>query len=180
MRAVEWSVLMASAQSGDRGAYRQLLLAVTPMIRGRVARAFRDPAENEDVVQEVLMTLHAIRHTYDPGRPFGPWLVAIIQRRVVDRLRRKGRELEREAPWDDADVTFADPATNQQESAVDALRLREAINKLPAGQRDALRMLKLEDMSLKEAAAASGTSVAALKVATHRALQSLRRMLRDR
>jgi RNA polymerase sigma-70 factor (ECF subfamily) len=54
--------------------------------------------------------------------------------------------------------------------------LREAIERLPQGQRDAIRLLKLQEMSLKEAAAASGLSVAALKIATHRALKNLRKM----
>ena len=47
----------------------------------------------EDAVQDVLMTVHSIRQTYDPNRPFGPWLVTIAHRRVVDRLRRTTRGL---------------------------------------------------------------------------------------
>ncbi len=56
--------------------------------------------------------------------------------------------------------------------------LKEAIADLPAGQRRAIELLKLREMSLKEAAAASGTSVGALKVATHRAMDALRRKLK--
>jgi RNA polymerase sigma-70 factor (ECF subfamily) len=55
--------------------------------------------------------------------------------------------------------------------------LRDAVERLPPGQRDAIRMLKLQEMSLKEAAAVSGMTVAALKVATHRAVKSLRKVL---
>lgn len=58
------------------------------------------------------------------------------------------------------------------------MALSEAIEKLPPDQREAIKMLKLNEMSLKEAAAASGRSIAALKVATYRALRNLRRMLK--
>jgi RNA polymerase sigma-70 factor (ECF subfamily) len=134
----------------------------------------RDPADIEDSVQDVLLTVHAIRHTYDPTRPFGPWLVAIAHRRITDRLRRQGRSTARETPLADEHETFAAPDANYHESMSAARALREAIERLPQGQRDAIKLLKLQEMSLKEAATASGMSVAALKVATHRAMKKLR------
>ena len=59
------------------------------------------------------------------------------------------------------------------------MALRKAIEDLPSGQRQAIKLVKLGEMSLKEAATASGMSIAALKVATHRALKTLRRVLAD-
>ena len=53
--------------------------------------------------------------------------------------------------------------------------IAEALDRLPPGQREAVRLTKIEGLSLKEASAASGMSVAALKIATHRAIQRLRR-----
>lgn len=166
---------MARAQSGDREAYRHLLEAVTPYVRALAARQVRNRSDLEDTVQDVLMTIHAVRHTYDPARPFGPWLVAIANRRIVDGLRRRGRIGSHETELDTEQETFLPSAANLQEEAVDARAVRDAVERLPAGQREALRLLKLEEMSLKEAAAASGMSVAALKVATHRALKTLRK-----
>src|SRR6266851_3781781 len=119
----------------------------------------------------------AARHTYDPARPFGPWLVAIANRRVVDGLRRQGRSRAREVALETEHETFAAPQANLAETASDGRVLRDAVEQLPPGQRDAIRMLKLQEMSLKEAAAVSGMTVAALKVATHRALKSLRKVL---
>ena len=58
------------------------------------------------------------------------------------------------------------------------LALVGAIDKLPPDQRAAIKMLKLEEMSLKEASRATGRSVAALKVATHRAIKNLRKLLK--
>ncbi len=176
----DWSRMMARAQDGDREAYRQLLEAITPYLRALVARQVRRREDLEDTVQDILLTVHAVRHTYDPARPFGPWLVAIANRRVIDGLRRRGRLDQRETAMETELETFAAPETNLVEDADEARRLREAIGCLPAGQREAIRMLKLEEMSLKEAAAASGTSVAALKVATHRALKALRKWIEAR
>ena len=176
-RELDWSIYMARAQAGDRDAYRRLLEDVAPYLRSIAARHFRNSGDIEDAVQEVLLTVHAVRHTYDPARPFGPWLVAIANRRVVDGLRRQGRSRAREVALDAEHETFAAPEANYHEAASEARALREAVESLPPGQRDAIRMLKLQEMSLKEAAAVSGMTVAALKVATHRAVKSLRKVL---
>ncbi len=175
---LDWSVAMVRAQRGDRDAYRQLLEAMTPYLRALAARQIRNRDDLEDSVQDILLTVHAVRHTYDPARPFGPWLVAIANRRIVDGLRRRGRLGVHETPLESEPETFAAPETNLIETTEDARRIHEAVKHLPAGQREAIRMLKLEEMSLKEAAATSGMSIAALKVATHRALKTLRQLIK--
>ncbi|MDQ0140367.1 sigma-70 family RNA polymerase sigma factor [Cupriavidus necator] len=176
----DWSAMMARAQAGDRAAYRRLLEGIAPYIRALAARQVRNHEDIEDIVQDVLLTVHAVRHTYDPARPFGPWLVSIARRRIIDSLRRRARTRAREAPLDTEPETISDPGANLQEMALDAQAVRDAVDCLPAGQREALRMLKLEEMSLKEAAVASGVSVGALKVATHRALKTLRKLFRSK
>jgi RNA polymerase sigma factor (sigma-70 family) len=167
---------MAQAQAGNQDAYRQLLEDITPYLRVLAARQIRNVDDIEDTVQDVLLTVHSVRDTYDPSRPFGPWLVAIANRRIVDGLRRRGRVCAHESSMENELETFVADAANLQEEAVDSRLIREAIEQLTVGQRDAMRMLKLEEMSLQEAAAASGMSVAALKVATHRAMKRLREM----
>jgi RNA polymerase sigma-70 factor (ECF subfamily) len=171
---------MARAQGGDAVAYRHLLEEVTPYLRSLAARRHSDACDIEDAVQDVLLTVHAIRNTYDPTRPFGPWLVAIANRRFVDRLRHQGRVKSRETPLTAVHETFPGHQTNVDAGISDRRTLEGAVEKLPPGQRQAIRLLKLEEMSLKEAAAASGTSIASLKVATHRALRNLRKMLSNR
>jgi RNA polymerase sigma-70 factor, ECF subfamily len=175
-----WSSLMTHAQDGDQSAYRQLLYEISLYLRSVVARHHRNPADVEDTLQDILLTVHAIRHTYDPSRPFGPWLVAIAHRRIVDRLRRQGRESRRETPLEPEHETFAARDANLTDSAGDERALRAAIERLPEMQRQAITLLKLKEMSLKEAAAASGISITALKVATHRAVKSLRKILGGR
>jgi RNA polymerase sigma-70 factor (ECF subfamily) len=175
-----WSSLMARAQSGDREAYRRLLTEVTPYIRALAAKYLRESADVEDTSQDVLLTVHAIRHTYDPTRPFVPWLTAIIRRRVVDRLRKHGRTRGRETPLEPRHETFEFPAANQDSGRWDAEALRNAVARLPPRQERAVTLLKLQEMSLKEAAAASGMTVASLKVATHRGIRALRNLLKPR
>ena len=181
----EWAVWMAAAQHGDQDSYRRLLQSVSPVL-ARIVRA-RWPraaaADIEDAVQETLIALHAARHLYDPRRPVLPFLVGLLRYRGIDVLRRRRRIQDTETALDATDAdgpgeTFSSVATDtSQEVALDGATLRREIGRLPQQQRQALQMMKLEGMSLKEASAASGMSVTALKVATHRAIQSLRKRL---
>jgi RNA polymerase sigma-70 factor (ECF subfamily) len=171
---------MARAQRGDSEAYRRLLKDITPYLRLIAARRHRDPTDMEDAVQDILLTVHAIRQTYDPTRPFGPWLVTIADRRLIDRLRRQGRLRARETPLAPEHETFPAELSNLDEEMSDKRELLEALAELPTSQRKAIELLKLKEMSLKEAAVATGMSITALKVATHRALASLRQILSTR
>ncbi|ACB95073.1 sigma-70 family RNA polymerase sigma factor [Beijerinckia indica] len=178
-RDLDWTILMARAQDGDTVAYLRLLQEITPYLRSLVRRWHKDHWDVEDTVQDILLTLHSIRHTYDPLRPFGPWLVGIASRRAIDRLRRRGRQALREAPLTaehEATVTAAD----NNDDVLDKHRLTEAVGSLPLIQRTAVDLLKLKEMSLKEASDATGLSIASLKMATQRALRTLRTLLSDR
>jgi RNA polymerase sigma-70 factor (ECF subfamily) len=169
-----WGALMAAAQGGDQRAYATLLREIAPRLRSLARNRIRDPHEAEDAVQDALMTLHALRHTYDPARPFGPWLTTIATRRAIDRLRRQGRGAGRESPIEDLPESAAAVAP-EAEARLEGRRLREAVASLPESQRTALNLAKLQDLPLAEASARSGMSVGALKVATHRAMASLRK-----
>lgn len=176
-RDLDWSLLMARAQAGDGEAYRRVLVDIAPYLQSLARRQHRDAGDVEDAVQDVLLTVHAIRHTYDPNRPFRPWLVAIARRRLIDRLRRQGRTTAREVALDLEHETFCAPEANLGEAEWNKRVLGDAIARLPPGQRDAVLLLKLQEMSLQQASAASGLSVTALKVAMHRAMKNLRKML---
>jgi RNA polymerase sigma-70 factor (ECF subfamily) len=174
---LDWSILMARAQAGDAAAYRRLLEEITPYLRSLAARYHNDRSDIEDAVQDTLLTLHAIRYTYDATRPFGPWLVAIANRRLVDRLRRQSRLRARETPLAPAHETFPEHRTNLEGELSDRFEVEAAIQKLAPGEQHAIRLLKLKEMSLKEAAAASGMSIGALKAATYRAVKNLKNVL---
>jgi len=178
-RDLRWSRMMAAAQSGDRRAYEDLLRECLPLLRQICRARLRDATEAEDAVQDTLLTIHRARASYDASRPFRPWLVAITERRALDRIRARGRRSGREAALDlAADL----PApTGSADAALDADRaaakLRDAVQDLPQSQRTALGLTKLQDLTLQEASARSGMSIGAIKVATHRAMQTLRRRL---
>src|SRR6516162_11078501 len=129
------AMLMARAQAGEREAYRRLLEDITPFIRALAARRLHDASEVEDAVQDVLLTVHVIRHTYDPRRPFAPWLVAIANRRIVDRLRRQTRRNLRQTPLNSKHETFSAPEANLAAVGSDAAALRAAVEALPCRQR---------------------------------------------
>jgi RNA polymerase sigma-70 factor (ECF subfamily) len=172
---------MSAAQAGERGAYERLLREISPYIRAIARARSSNRADIEEIVQDTLLTIHRIRHTYDPRRPFTPWLAAIASRRSIDALRRRIRVARHEAPEDGAYETFADAAANHDIEAVrSAEEVGELLQQLPARQRQALEALKLKEMSLAEASAASGQSVGALKVNAHRALKALRALFQER
>jgi RNA polymerase sigma factor (sigma-70 family) len=178
-RDLDWTILMARAQDGETIAYLRLLQEITPYLRSMVRRWHKDHWDAEDTVQDILLTLHSIRHTYDPSRPFGPWLVGIANRRAIDRLRRRGRQTQREAPLT-SEHEVAATAPGENDNMLDKQKLTEAIKVLPPIQQKAVDLLKLKEMSLKEASDITGLSVASLKMATYRALQNLRALLSDR
>jgi RNA polymerase sigma factor (sigma-70 family) len=171
---------MRAAQDGDAQAYAALLGTLTPKLRQIIGNQRRSlqAADIEDLVQDVLLSLHAVRGTYDPERPFMPWLLTIMQNRLADAARRYARHGAHEVQVEQPDVTFSDqPANTEADAFGDPQALQRAIRELPQGQRQAIEMLKLREMSLKEASAATGTSIGALKVSVHRAMTTLRKAL---
>jgi RNA polymerase sigma factor (sigma-70 family) len=176
------SSLMRKAQDGDQAAYASLLREVLPILK-RVVQArlgFLPVMDREDLVQDILMSVHAARVTYDPTRPFKPWLMTIAHNRMVDQARRNSRRAANEMSVDEypADVADADAGAASDRYG-DPEELRRAITVLPKGQRSALELLKLREMSLKEASQATGMSVSALKVSVHRAIKTLRVSLKS-
>jgi RNA polymerase sigma-70 factor (ECF subfamily) len=175
------AVLMRAAQEGDSAAYGQLLCAVTPFVRRLASRRWTGSDDAEDVVQDILLSLHQVHHTYDPARPFLPWLMAIARNRLVDVQRRQMRRARGEVAVETLPETISEEETKELiDQMADAEALTQALAQLPAGQRKAVELLRIKEMSLKEAAEASGMSVAALKVSMHRAMKSLRAILTRR
>jgi RNA polymerase sigma factor (sigma-70 family) len=175
--------LMCLAQSGDSSAYDRLLRQCADLIRRTVKRRYpflADP-DAEDLVQDILLSIHTVRATYDANRPFIPWLMAIVRNRTADMARRYSRRSAREIAVEKYPETFDEAQPNMSDEVYgDPEALRQALSTLPKGQRTAIELLKLREMSLKEASKASGMSVSALKVATHRATRALRLTLEPR
>jgi DNA-directed RNA polymerase specialized sigma24 family protein len=104
-----WAALMTRAQDGDRDAYHALLIDITPYLRA-IASRYVGRDESEDAVQEILLVVHDIRHTWERARPFKPWLSTIATRRCIDLLRSRSRRVERELFTDESLEAFDDDA----------------------------------------------------------------------
>lgn len=176
----EWPALMRRAQDGDQAAYRAVLAAMLPAVRALAKRRIIDETLVEDVVQDVLLTVHRLRHTYDPARPMLPWIAAITGARAIDALRRTGRARRREVADEEAFERAADPRALDPIAAMDAGRaVGRMLDGLPERQRQLVEMVKLREMSLDDAAAESRMSVSAVKAVLHRAYSRLRQYGND-
>jgi RNA polymerase sigma-70 factor, ECF subfamily len=165
------ALLMRSMQDGDRDACRVLLDDIGPAVMQFLRRRIADPNELEDVYQEVFMALYEARHTYEPDRPFEPWLFAIARNVAADHARRYWTR----AKWEE--LAAEPPERPHGEPLSVPPDLEAALEKLPPAQREAFSMLKLDGMSLEAAAARTGISVGALKVRAHRAYNALKKMI---
>jgi len=168
---------MARAQDGDQLAYSRLLKTIVPVIRALVRRKiYQDDAFVEDVVQEVLLAVHRVRHTYDPQRPFLPWLSAIISARAIDALRARGRRECWEVADEEAMLEHPDASiTDGHDKLAPAQEVNNLLSRLPDRQRHMVELVHLSEMSLAEAAANSSMTLSAVKSVLHRAFITLRR-----
>ena len=165
-----WGDLMAAAQRGEGGAYHRLLSEIDPWLRRFYARRL-PPAAVEDAAQEAMIAVHAKRHTYEPGRPFRPWLAAIARYKWIDRLRAMGRDATDELG--DTEV-----AVDGHERAVtSAVVLEDLLARIKPAQAEVIRLVKLSGYSIEEAAAATGQSASLVKVNIHRGLGKLSGMV---
>ncbi len=157
--------LMARAQAGNADAYKAVLKAcqrwLTGFYSGRIV-----PHQIDDLVQDTLVSLHRKRSTYDPSRPFLPWLAAIARYRWVDQLRRTYRANETELE----DHLVADPVSADITARVSLARLLE---KIPQKQAHVIRLVKIDGYSIKEAALRTGQTEPLVKVNIHRGLKKL-------
>jgi RNA polymerase sigma-70 factor (ECF subfamily) len=158
--------LMTASQKGDASAYRVLLSEVQMWLE-RYFRRRVAPAQLDDLVQEVLMAVHAKRATWDPSRPFLPWLAAIARYRWVDHLRKVYRKAEDE-------LGDYDAAEDSEEEAVMArMSLERLFVHLPDKQSEVIELVKIDGLSIAEASAKTGQSESLVKVNIHRGLKKL-------
>lgn len=163
---------MARAQQGDQTAYRHLLTQVMKSLEGYYRRRVREAENAADVLQLALLKLHLARHTYDPSRPFEPWLFAIARSVLIDYFRARGRRVAAELI---SDEVFDEAA--EDGGAYGRLAFREALEQLTAEQQEALRLMKIDGLSVEAAAKRVGVSQGNMKVRIHRALKALKRSL---
>lgn len=169
----ELRALMTAGLDGDAIAYHRLLERLTGHLRAyyrnRFARIGHGAAEAEDLLQEVLIAVHTHRHTYDLSQPFTPWIHAIARYKFLDYLRRTKYSF-KDMPIERAEELTADSDMAAIESGLDLHRLMSQIS---SKARKAIQYVKLEGLSVSEAATRCGISESAVKVAVHRGLKAL-------
>src|SRR6266571_6981362 len=173
----ELRALMTAGLDGDAIAYKMLLERLSSQLRayfkGQLNRLNRGPVEAEDLVQEALIAIHTRRHTYDRSQLLTPWVYAIARYKFVDYLRRS-KISRTDVPIEDAEALTAYNDSAQVESNLDLDKLLAGIS---PKTRQAIQYVKLEGLSVSEAAARSGMSESAVKVAVHRGLKALATMI---
>jgi RNA polymerase sigma-70 factor, ECF subfamily len=163
--------LMQRAQAGDREAFQTLFREVGPLVTQFLRRRLADKTEIEDICQETLLAVYKSRHTFQPQRPFEPWLFAILRKVTAEHLRRNRQRLGVQTYLDELPEIGVESCSSQDSE------LRDAFAQLSPAQIEALDLTKWQGLSVEEAARRAGTSVGSMKVRVHRAYESLKRSL---
>jgi RNA polymerase sigma-70 factor (ECF subfamily) len=166
--------LMMRSLDGDSGAHRQLLDLLGRYLRGYFTRRIGAAAEVEDLVQETLLAVHLKRDSYDRSLPFTPWAYALARYKLIDHLRRRSRSIQ--VPLEDAGALFA--AEDAEEGAL-RTDLDRLLQRLPDRQRTLIEDVKLQGLSIEEAAQKRGVTAVSARVMLHRSLKWLNQVLRD-
>ena len=168
--------LMKLYQDGDGEVLAEIYGIIAPGLVNYLYRRCGDRALAEDLLQEVFLRVHKVRHTYLTDRPVKPWIYAIARHVCIDALRKKGRRREvgcEEAANDSAAARpYGDrgPAYGMDE-------IERALENLPTAQREAMMLTKISGLSIREASAVLGISEGAVKVKVHRAVKTVHRLL---
>src|SRR5882724_9947575 len=165
--------LMRQYQQADSEAAAILVQSLSPQLyrffRGQLGSA----TDAEDMLQDVWLRIHRVRHTYRPAEPLLPWVYAIARRVRVDSYRKRQRIATRERAVD----LLPEAAAGKTEEAKNLPAFEDLVAALPESQREVLTMLKVNELSLEEVARATSSSVGAVKQKAHRAYQRLRSLL---
>jgi len=178
--------LMARYCDGDASAFRELYAAVAPRLYGYLVKMARHRALADDLLQQTFLKVHRARAAYVRGADPVPWLYAIAHRTFIDEARKSQRAIVKvgdgdELPEISADLGGQPPASRDEPADPERVRAAlDALAQLPAAQREAVVLTKLDGKSVAEAAEIAGTTVGAMKVRAHRGYEALRKLLRGR
>ena len=168
--------LLLQGLAGDGAAYHAFLKELAAYLRAFLRKRLGHlPDDVEDLVQETLLAVHNQRHTYDAGQPLTAWIHAIAKYKLVDLLRRRANREYLNDPLDEE----TDVLSTVDSEAAEARRdLGKLLLLLPDRQRLPIIHVKLEGLSVAEAARVTGMSVSAIKVGVHRGLKALAAKIR--
>lgn len=172
----KWQEFAGEAQAGNKRVYAQLLSELAPYIKMRIGGGLANPDWTEEIIQDVLISVHRSLDSYSPDRPFKPWVNAIIHYRKTDFLRKHYRNKElNQASQNNAKI-FEENVTNNVHAG-ELKDIEEALQKLPVKQQQIFKFLKIEGYSSAEVAQKMGMSISAVKVSSHRTVKKLESLL---
>jgi RNA polymerase sigma-70 factor (ECF subfamily) len=167
--------LMRQAIAGDKHAYADLLRETARFLRPYLSKRINAASEVDDLLQEILISIHKARHTYDGLRPYKPWAYAIAKFRLQDYLRSHySDQLRHAVELSEVENNLSEPVT---ETDLTYESISGEIRKLPPKQAAILEMMHREGYTAKEVAVRIGMKESAVKVAAHRAYKLLRKVL---
>jgi len=170
--------LMAAYVAGDAAAFRELFDRYAPQLYRLVRRRVGSDDDARDLVQQALLHMHRARNDFRADSRVRPWLFTIAMNLVREHYRKRGRRkeqpLERDAPLPPDNVETPGTLDEAKERAA---RVRAALSRLPAQQREVIELHWFEHSPYEEIAAIVGASVAAVRVRAHRGYLRLRELL---
>ena len=172
-----WHDYAVKAQGGDKVAYNKLLNETSTFARNYILRSLANPEWADDIVQEILISVHKSLNTYSPDRPFRPWLMSIIHFRRADFLRKYyNARSNKQTTLDDFD--FQKQHVTNPKHAGEYKDIEAALQSLPEDQRKVFEMIKVQGYTAKEVAKQTGLSESAVKVSAHRTTKKLKKILK--
>ena len=176
--------LMARYCDGDASAFRELYAVVAPRLFGYLVKMARHRALADDLLQQTFLKVHRARAAYVRGADPIPWIYSIAHRTFLDEARKQNRAHVRVADGEELPEVPADlrgeTDDRRDEPRADPEEVKlalDALATLPAQQREAVVLTKLDGKSVAEAAEIAGTTVGAMKVRAHRGYEALRKLL---
>jgi len=166
---------MSSYVRGDAGAFRQLFDRYAPRVRGMLRATVRDEDVAHDLTQQTFFQLHRARHDFREGAALRPWLMTIAYNLRRDHLRAAGRR--RMVPLLEETHAVAAEQGSSLEQQRAARRVREAVGRLGAKQREVIELHWFAEMPFEEVAQVLGIGRSTAKVRAHRGYQQLRALL---
>ncbi len=163
---------MRRYQQADSAAAAALVELLSPKLYRFFASQLGSRADAEDMLQDVWLRIHRVRHTYRPGEPLLPWVFAIARCVRVDNYRKRHRISLREMGVD----VLPEPP-QRKDGTSDLPSFEELVGALPQSQCEVLTMLKVNGLSIEEVARATSSTAGAVKQKAHRAYERLRKLL---
>ena len=170
--------LMARVARGDESAFAELYHELAPTLYGIVLRVVRDPAQSEEVTQEVFVELWRRAARFDSARGgVRGWAVTIAHRRAVDRVRSEQSWRDRQPRGAAAQTGAAEDPSDAVIDSLDRDRARLALTELSDTQRRALELVYFDGLTHVEVAEHLGVPVGTAKTRIRNGLIRVRSLM---